>query len=251
MTKQVDTFLKLVEIIHPGNIDIDSQLFNNKISITFLNPLNIKIAKREKNYVETLSKFSYVFADGMLLSHAASILRGVRISRLSADGNSLLEGVFDICKKENMNIGIIGSVEGVSTKTREILNKNGLNISFDRNGFFENDDDIKMLIKEIISLDLDMLLVGMGAPYQDFFIEKVIDSAWNGLAISCGGYIDQVSDSDSLMYYPWIINYLSLRWLYRIIKEPRKMINRYIFDYSFFYISFIKSILFKFLKIKL
>ena len=89
----------------------------------------------------------------------------------------------------------------------------------------------------INNVNPEVILIGMGAPQQDFMIEEIIKSGWRGLIFSCGGYFHQVADSNKTNYYPHFINKLNLRWAFRIIKEPKKMIKRYFYDYIEFYLA--------------
>ncbi|HCI5759941.1 TPA: WecB/TagA/CpsF family glycosyltransferase, partial [Klebsiella pneumoniae] len=90
-------------------------------------------------------------------------------------------------------------------------------------------------IKQLSELEPDIIIVGMGTPAQDIFLQEMFMSKWTGVAFSCGGFLHQTAKNGST-YYPDFFNKYNLRWMYRMIDEP-KLVSRYLFGYP-------KSILF-------
>ena len=119
----------------------------------------------------------------------------------------------------------------------------GLEVIRTRDGFFESYDDMISESKKLSELSVNFVVVGMGAPHQERFLLALRESGWNGLAFSCGGYFDQIVSSGSGEYYPVLINKLHLRSIYRMYKEPFRLIPRYVFDYAPFYRDFIRSLI--------
>ena len=240
MSNKQESFLNFINLISKKKIDYKKLLNKSKertISITFVNPLNFKIILNYPEYLETLKNFDYVFADGMLLAKISSILRKEKIDRLSGDGNSFIKEIMPLLIEKNSRISLIGTDEESIQKALKIFEDSGFHISFYRNGYFKNTNERMECIKQINNVNPEVILIGMGAPQQDFMIEEIIKSGWRGLIFSCGGYFHQVADSNKTNYYPHFINKLNLRWAFRIIKEPKKMIKRYFYDYIEFYLA--------------
>ena len=89
------------------------------------------------------------------------------------------------------------------------------------------DKDNKAIIKAINDADPDLLWIGMTAPKQ----EKWTYSHWDELDIHCHvGTIGAVFDFFAGTYQraPLWWQEHSLEWLYRLIKEPRRMWRRYV-----------------------
>ena len=77
----------------------------------------------------------------------------------------------------------------------------------------------------------DIIICGMGAPRQEELLVRLCrNGGWKGLGYTCGGYFDQLQER--LNYYPLLIDKLNLRWLYRMIKEPRRLCRRYVIEYQ-------------------
>ena len=59
---------------------------------------------------------------------------------------------------------------------------------------------------------------------------KLRAQGFSGLGFTCGGFLDQLAESQH--YYPAWIDKADLRWLYRLCKEPRRLLRRYTLDYA-------------------
>lgn len=99
-----------------------------------------------------------------------------------------------------------------------------------------NDEENKEIIRAINKANPDLLWIGMTAPKQ----EKWAYSHWDELEINCHvGTIGAVFDFFAGTYKRapqwWQKN--SLEWLYRLIKEPRRMWKRYIIGNPLFVIN--------------
>lgn len=90
-----------------------------------------------------------------------------------------------------------------------------------------SDEDNAAIIKAINDADPDLLWIGMTAPKQ----EKWTYSHWNQLDIHCHvGTIGAVFDffAGTVRRAPLWWQRHGLEWLYRLMKEPRRMWRRYI-----------------------
>lgn len=96
-----------------------------------------------------------------------------------------------------------------------------------------NDEDNKDIINAINTANPDLLWIGMTAPKQ----EKWTYSHWNDLHIHCHvGTIGAVFDffAGNTKRAPQWWQEHGLEWLYRLIKEPRRMWRRYIIGNTVF-----------------
>ena len=99
-----------------------------------------------------------------------------------------------------------------------------------------SDEDNRAIIKAINNADPDLLWIGMTAPKQ----EKWTYSHWDELDIRCHvGTIGAVFDFFAGTYRraPQWWQEHSLEWLYRLIKEPRRMWRRYVIGNPLFLLN--------------
>lgn len=212
--------------------------------VTFCNPFSFKILKDNKRYLQTITQFNYIFSDGILLVKLCSI-KGKKIKRYSFDGNSIAIDIFNYCVENKLRVALIGGTHeensSARTKLLELYNFEQL---ICHSGYYKEESNI---INDILFNEIDVVIVGMGAPLQDDFLIQLSNTTFKGVGFTCGGYITQISMS-GLQYYPEIINKLNLRSFYRVYKEPNRLLKRYTIDYFPFYRYFIKSILKKLFK---
>ena len=103
-----------------------------------------------------------------------------------------------------------------------------------------SDEDNRAIIDAINAAKPDLLWIGMTAPKQ----EKWAYTHWKELDIDCHcGTIGAVFDffAGTVERAPVWWQEHSLEWLYRLIKEPKRMWRRYIIGNTLFIINIIKE----------
>ena len=103
-----------------------------------------------------------------------------------------------------------------------------------------SDEDNKAIIDAINAADPDLLWIGMTAPKQ----EKWTYSHWNELNIHCHvGTIGAVFDffAGTVERAPIWWQRHGLEWLYRLLKEPKRMWRRYIIGNALFLWNMLKE----------
>lgn len=103
-----------------------------------------------------------------------------------------------------------------------------------------SDEDNKAIINAINAANPDLLWIGMTAPKQ----EKWTYTHWNELNINCHcGNIGAVFDffAGTVERAPLWWQEHSLEWLYRLIKEPKRMWRRYIIGNTLFIWNILKE----------
>ena len=103
-----------------------------------------------------------------------------------------------------------------------------------------SDEDNKAIIDSINAANPDLLWIGMTAPKQ----EKWTYSHWNELNIHCHvGTIGAVFDffAGTVERAPIWWQDHGLEWLYRLIKEPKRMWRRYIIGNALFLWNMVKE----------
>ena len=96
-----------------------------------------------------------------------------------------------------------------------------------------SEEDNKAIVEAINAADPDLLWIGMTAPKQ----EKWTYSHWNELNIHCHvGTIGAVFDffAGTVERAPIWWQRHGLEWLYRLLKEPKRMWRRYIIGNTLF-----------------
>jgi N-acetylglucosaminyldiphosphoundecaprenol N-acetyl-beta-D-mannosaminyltransferase len=76
------------------------------------------------------------------------------------------------------------------------------------------------VISELVSTVPDLVLVALGSPKQEYFIDRLKNNLPNSVMIGLGGSFDVWSGYVNRA--PKIYQKLGLEWLYRTLKEPSR-----------------------------
>ncbi|WP_436913402.1 WecB/TagA/CpsF family glycosyltransferase [Acinetobacter schindleri] len=217
--------------------------FNESKNYTFINPFSyLVLRKHRKDYLKG-DNFVF-FLDGIILVWVLKIFGIKNIRRISFDDSSLAPIVFDYCEKNNKKIALVGSAPGISYKAGEFLKEKYSNIiiSFTQDGYYDLKNE-KNILKQVYTCDV--VICSMGTPRQEDFLINLRNLGWKGCGYTCGGYLDQLVSANGKNYYPKWIDKLNLRWLFRIYKEPKRLIWRYLIDYPKGILFFVIDYFFK------
>lgn len=88
----------------------------------------------------------------------------------------------------------------------------------------ENNQEIISDIKTISKLKPNIIWVGLSSPKQEYLMHLCKPFVENSLMIGIGGVFDYLSEYRKIS--PEWLKMIGLRWLYRLIKEPRRLFKR-------------------------
>ena len=91
----------------------------------------------------------------------------------------------------------------------------------------ENDSQINADITEIALLNPDIIWVGISSPKQDYLMAHYIYKLNRGLMLGVGGVFEYLSGD--VQKSPEWIKKIGFRWLFRLLKEPRRLWRKYLF----------------------
>ena len=207
--------------------------------VTFINPHAFYLSKKNPKYLEYIKQFDATLPDGITVKKSINRFLKEKSERISFDSSSLALPVFKLCEEKNYKIVLVGGEEGVSDRASKTIKSTfkKINIVGSFNGFIPKN---KLSVK-IISLSPDIVICGMGAPHQEELLLDLKNIGFTGAAFTCGGYLDQLSDR--INYYPKWIDRYNLRFAYRIFKEPRRLLKRYLVEYRVFIYNYIIEML--------
>ncbi len=205
---------------------------------SFVNPYSMLVLEGNESIAQNVDNWC---VDGFSLVKTFNIFEKKYINRFSFDDSSITQFVFDYSKTYNLTIAVIGTKEVFIHKAVQTIEvKFGIKVSYFRNGYFKNNHELDESINIINERNIDIVICGMGTPFQEDFLINLKNVGWKGYGFTCGGYLHQIATKEN--YYPFFFDKLNIRWIYRIIDEP-KLIKRYFYYYPIFFIKYFKSIL--------
>jgi exopolysaccharide biosynthesis WecB/TagA/CpsF family protein len=228
----MSTFIKLIQNKINKEIQLNGKLY------TFINPNSYLVLRKE----DCLSKIDAVYIDSIYFVKYLQLLGIVKTNRCSFDMTSCASKVFNEASEKSQSVYFVGSAAGVIKNAVNNIKQNfpNLNILGHRNGYFKNIFERDSFLDELVGLNPNVVIAGLGAPLQEKFLIDLRTKGWNGTGFTCGGFFHQTAKK--LNYYPDWINRAHLRWLYRIYDEP-KLLKRYFVHYPISFLTVIKDAL--------
>lgn len=202
--------------------------------ISFLNPFSYNEIADKSELVEKVDHF---FSDGSLLCKLHNLFLP-KITRASFDYSSIAEDFLDHVASLDKRIAIIGATEDENLAAVKVLKSqyNSLNVVYHRNGYIENKE---IVAKKLNESKADVVLVGMGTPYQEQFSIFLKEALHNPtVIITCGGFLTQTSIKPD--YYHPLIKKLGLRWLQRVVMH-KHVRDRVLKKYPKFIIKYLAA----------
>ena len=182
------------------------------------NPEIVMLAKENPALKEALAGADIVLPDGAGIVKGAAILG--RPMKEKVPGIDFACGVMARLAERGGSVYLFGAKPGVAEAAAETLRTKfpGLVISGTSDGYFSDDGPIIETIKDAAP---DFLLVCLGAPKQELWMAKMSGKLPVGLMVGLGGSLDVFADTVKRAPEAW--QKLDLEWLYRLLKEPRRI----------------------------
>ena len=181
----------------------------------------VYMAYRDEKMRKVINEADMVTADGSGILWAARKLGDEMPERVT--GVDLVSGICRESAEKGWRIYLLGSADGVAKKAAEKLRLEymGCEIVGWHHGFLREKSVEEAVIADIKEKKADVLLVGMGAPRQEYWIREHMEELGVGVCMGIGGSLDVISGE--LKRAPKWMQEMSLEWLYRVIKQPSRL----------------------------
>ncbi|XQU07710.1 WecB/TagA/CpsF family glycosyltransferase [Halomonas sp. LY9] len=211
-------------------------LLKEGMDYSFINPFSLGVVAQELSEQEC--DRIHFYADGIAVVLYVRLFKQKKIIRTSFDDTSIAPVVFKHAQANALTVSLIGGTEENIHQAAQLLQQKypSLTLVYTRSGYFVDDEERTQSLQRAASCDI--VVVGMGAGKQERLLLDLRKIGWQGTGFTCGGYLDQFVHAKGQDYYPAWVDKLNLRWLYRMAKEPRRLLKRYLKDYPYFLIKY-------------
>ncbi len=177
-------------------------------------------AQQDPYLKELINSANLVTPDGIGIVWAAHKL-GYKLEE-RVTGIDMLYSLCSNAVQKGWKIYLLGASPGVAMVAGERLCKiyPGLKICGSRDGYFK-EKDVEYIVNEIKQKSPDILFVGLGAPKQEYWINKNKDKLGVPVCIGVGGSFDVIAGVKKRA--PDILIKLNLEWLFRLVCEPKRL----------------------------
>lgn len=225
--------------IYEDSIDKISE--DSKLLINTINAHCYNLAKRDKVYHQALLASNVLLPDGISIVWAIRLLTGRKIKKIA--GADLFFYELTRLEKKSGKCFFLGSTEATLQKINEKIKQQYPNITVKtfsppfKDQFLES-ENLEML-EAINDFQPDVLMVGMTAPKQEKWAYQNFPKLEVGHICCIGAVFDFYAGT--IRRAPrWMIK-IGLEWFYRLIKEPRRMWQRYLIGNILFSVSLLQE----------
>ena len=182
------------------------------------NPEFLLAAKRNAPFRQALLNADLVLADGIGVVYSAKILGRPLKGKVTGIGCAQL--LMAWMAEHGKRLFLLGAKPGVAEQAAANLRQiyPGLTICGTHDGYFREDAPV---VEAIRSAGADVVFVCLGAPKQELWMVEHGPATGAHLMVGLGGSLDVFAGV--VERAPEGFQKLGLEWLYRLIKEPRRI----------------------------
>lgn len=202
--------------------------------------------QRDKDFYEVYQQAEWVVCDSKILYLLSKLLKHPLPEAIP--GSSFFTAFYEYHKDSpNCRIFLLGAKEGVAVKAMERINeKVGRKMVVGAHspsfGFEKDEKECEELVRIVNASGANVLLVGVGAPKQEKWIMKYRNRMPGvDIFMALGATID--FEAGTLKRAPVFWQKMGMEWLYRCMKEPKRLFKRYFVDDMQFFYYFTQQLL--------
>ncbi len=223
--------------VNPGTIDdyialVADTVDNARKETVFYHNLHSLYSYFRSGELRQCYDKATILADGM------PIVWLLKLMRFSAERDQRVTYVdfiwplLEAARDNNWSVYHVGQQSEVQQQALEEIRERLPGISIDgHDGYFdqsaESEDSLRV-IAEINKQKTDVLLVGFGAPKQEFWIDAHREKIDAPMVFSCGACMEYVAGH--VKTPPRWMGRLGLEWSYRLFENPRRFAFRYLVE---------------------
>lgn len=189
--------------------------------------------QKDREFYDVYRKADWVVCDSRILFRASKFLKDPLPEAIP--GSSFFTQYYLYHKDDkDCRIFLLGAAEGIADKARGNINRKvGRDIVVGSHspsyGFEKNPAECEELVRIVNESGANVLLVGVGAPKQEKWIMAYKDRMPGvKLFMALGATID--FEAGTLKRAPVMWQRIGMEWLYRALKEPKRLFKRYFVD---------------------
>ena len=221
------------------NADIDcvtqNELLDNLHMGVLITPNVDQIVKMQsdREFYEIVKRAEWVVCDSKIL-HLCTKFLGNHLPE-AIPGSSFFPAFYEYHKDdENCKIFLLGAMDGVAQKAMDKINQKvgrqmvvgAYSPSY---GFEKKPEENEKIIQMINTSGANVVLVGVGCPKQEKWIEAhKLEMPDVAIWMALGATID--FEAGNIKRAPMIWRKMYMEWFYRFLQEPRRMYKRYFVD---------------------
>lgn len=182
------------------------------------NPEIVMACRERAETMAAVNGADLILPDGIGVIYGARIL-GTPL-KCKLPGIDFITALMADMAKEGKSVFLLGAKPGVAEAAAERLKAMhpGLVIAGTHDGYFKEDAPV---VAAVNAAQPDLLLVCLGAPKQELWMQRNRSALHIGLMAGLGGSLDVFAGN--VKRAPKAFQKLGLEWFYRLLKEPKRI----------------------------
>lgn len=183
------------------------------------------MAGSHQAYVDGLRNADLVYADGAAVVFLAKVAGARRIERAATTdiGLPVLAGTSAALGRP-VRVALVGGPVGLAERAGAILAARvPVEVVFATDGFRRDEEAVAA---ELRSVSPDVIIVGMGAPAEVEWVERLKPLLPPATVLTCGGWFTFLVGDERRA--PGALQRLNLEWSYRLLQAPKRLFRRYL-----------------------
>lgn len=185
-------------------------------------------ARHDRALREAYSRTSLSLADGQPVIWASRLLQTPLPEKIS--GSDLGPRLLERARARRLRVYLLGGGDGVAALAAARLEKQGILVvgaEGPRVGLEANAGEAQIL-ERVRAAKPDLVFVGLGSPKQERFIDRSAPALAPAVLLGVGATIDFLAGT--VPRAPAWMSRSGLEWLYRLMREPRRLWRRYLLN---------------------
>ena len=203
----------------------DHLLSRKKAMVFFLNAHCANIRVSDQAYRSAVARADYVLPDGIGVELAAKMRGHHLVANLN--GTDFVPLLLRRAARQGLSVFLLGAAPGTAERAalRLVGDVPGLRIAGTMDGYEQATDEAEC-VRAINASDADIVLVAMGVPKQELWIDRNISALNARLVLGVGALFDFLAGN--VRRAPAVVRRAKMEWVWRFAMEPRRMAGRYI-----------------------
>jgi N-acetylglucosaminyldiphosphoundecaprenol N-acetyl-beta-D-mannosaminyltransferase len=190
-----------------------------------ISPTTLMRALDDMEYLDTISSFSLVTADGQSVVWVSRWLGAPVPERVA--GADLMMALLPLAADRGYGVYLLGATPDVLRDAEAAIERSypGIRIVGSRHGYFQTDEEADV-VADISRSAADLLFIAMPTPQKEYFVASHRTALNVAFALGVGGTFDIVADR-TRRAPGWMQRY-ALEWVFRLAQEPRRLARRFL-----------------------
>jgi N-acetylglucosaminyldiphosphoundecaprenol N-acetyl-beta-D-mannosaminyltransferase len=188
---------------------------------------HVVLAEEDAAFRASYARASLRLADGMPVVWASRVLGQAVPEKVS--GSDLIGPVMERAAKKGWRVYLLGASAEVAAKAAAVLRARGVDVVGTDSPMVRDPRDAserQPIVEKVRRARAHVVLVAFGAPKQELFIDAARPETGGAVLLGIGASLDFVAGA--VPRAPRWMSSHGLEWLYRLLREPRRLWRRYL-----------------------